>query len=699
MTERSRGSLGWTVPERCSAGLIAIGFAMLCPLPLAAQEFESPEDSQSLPERPPLLLETLVLSEPVHSESTSEEAQVDTDSPQETEGDELSQEMDARVPSVDLPLALNSVVLMIGEERRNEFSEALQLELAGRPLSVSFHEAPSGETAIARAAAAQQTAQSLGAAAAIWIEQAPATAGSMGTLVRAVGSDSQEVRHALLASRYDVLVPRVFAVVASSLIDELTSPPELPYAMSIPSEERADATVVEEEVAPTGPDQDSAEQPEPPELQAAIEAEGPQLRPVIFGFDFVPYLGLSLRWRGQERRMLSLNILGGLSGAIEGFEASALFNLTRHHLRGAQSTGLFNIVGGSVNGVQAAGLFNITSGSLTGIQAGGLFNMSMDRISGLQASGLFSLANGAASGAQASGIFSFARGDLSGAQASGVFNLAQGNVSGGQGSGVINLAQGAVAGGQAGGVINLAFGSLTGLQLSGVSNIAVGDVHGLQASGVVNIAQGDVEGVQAAGVVNIAGAVNGGQLGIVNIARGAVRGTQLGLVNVARQSNLSLGLVNIVRDGRYHLDIYGSETGFINVSFRHGSRYLHNIFTFGKRVQDAGWSYGVGLGGHVPIRPWVYIDIDLLTHQIVDGVPMGELALLNQVRVVAGFQVIRWLAITLGLSYNVLVTTRGDGSEYPLFADSTFSQRPDLTVRGWPGFILGVQLLPPERGR
>ena len=36
-----------------------------------------------------------------------------------------------------------------------------------------------------------------------------------------------------------------------------------------------------------------------------------------------------------------------------------------------------------------------------------------------------------------------------------------------------------------------------------------------------------------------------------NIAGGEVRGVQMGLINVAQRSNLSLGLINVVRDGRY----------------------------------------------------------------------------------------------------------------------------------------------------
>lgn len=91
------------------------------------------------------------------------------------------------------------------------------------------------------------------------------------------------------------------------------------------------------------------------------------------------------------------------------------------------------------------------------------------------------------------------------------------------------------------GGVNFAGGEVNGLQISGIIggiNIA-GNVHGAQISGAylgINLAK-DVQGVQIGTIYNQADAMEGVQLGLVNVCK-KMQGVQIGLVNVIQESKL-----------------------------------------------------------------------------------------------------------------------------------------------------------------
>ena len=144
-------------------------------------------------------------------------------------------------------------------------------------------DAPAGETSLLRAAEAQERVRSVNAAAAVWIEQAPSSPNELGTLVRAVGPIDQEVRHALLPDSYDRVTPRVFAVIVSSLIDELVALPDLPFEAPTPDTE-----------TPT------VDTPTDPATNAVVVEARPDLDRRIIGGYFTPFVGTSLKWRGRD---------------------------------------------------------------------------------------------------------------------------------------------------------------------------------------------------------------------------------------------------------------------------------------------------------------------------------------------------------------------------------------------------------------
>lgn len=255
---------------------------------------------------------------------------------------------------------------------------------------------------------------------------------------------------------------------------------------------------------------------------------------------------------------------------------------------------------------------------------------------------------------------------------------------------VANIVAGPVRGVQAAGGLNLAT-SLRGVQIGSI-DIAAGPVFGAQM-GALDIA-GDVAGAQL-GALNIAGAVSGTQIGAVNVATGPVKGVQLGIVNYAERSTLSFGLLNIIRRGRLHIDLWGQETGLLMAGVEHGGDYMHNIYGIGTRIVGAErrLALSLGLGGHVQISKRFSVDLDLLGYSLHETPSLAPTAFLVQARAVAALEIGARLGVFAGPSYTVV---NARSVEDALLApydssglDLTTSPNP---VLGWPGVTVGMRV-------
>jgi hypothetical protein len=320
----------------------------------------------------------------------------------------------------------------------------------------------------------------------------------------------------------------------------------------------------------------------------------------------------------------------------------------------------FNALGGYGAGIHGVGI-------------GGLVNVESEFVCGLQLAGLVNAGPGPLRGVQLSGIGSFS-GPVSGVQISGIVNVSRG-----------------LEGVQAA-LVNVDAGPVLGVQM-GLIDIAASDVRGAQL-GWVGIAAGDVRGAQI-GLVEIAtGNVGGAQIGLVNVAGGEVHGAQIGLVNTAETSDFSLGLLNIIRKGRLHADLWGNESGLITAGVKHGGDSFHNIYGIGVQVGvgDPRWSWSLGIGGHLPISDRFFVDLDVLGHAIheINGAALE--ATIVQVRALLGVQLDPRLGIYAGPSFNVGFAESEDIKISPV-GGSLFLQSDEVVVRGWPGVVVGLQVL------
>lgn len=87
-----------------------------------------------------------------------------------------------------------------------------------------------------------------------------------------------------------------------------------------------------------------------------------------------PFIGTNGRMTGQVMNKFSLNLIGGYTAGLNGFELGTIFNLDKRDVRSVQVAGLLNLVGGKMSGVQIAGYENICKDTVRGLQISGVFN-------------------------------------------------------------------------------------------------------------------------------------------------------------------------------------------------------------------------------------------------------------------------------------------------------------------------------------
>jgi hypothetical protein len=188
------------------------------------------------------------------------------------------------------------------------------------------------------------------------------------------------------------------------------------------------------------------------------------------------------------------------------------------------------------------------------------------------------------------------------------------------------------------------------------------------------------------------------QAGLVNTSSGAVRGLQVGLVNVADDSDLSLGLVNIMRKGRVGVDAFAAETGFSSIALKNGGKHWHGFYGFSYRGGEESLNYGyfIGLGAHVttPVR-FLYVDFDALVFALTKdgGFPDRKGGWLAEARAVVGVHPVRFVSIYGGPTFNAYVT-QDLASESPYRSRLVASaETRSLAYARWPGFAIGMTVM------
>jgi len=294
-----------------------------------------------------------------------------------------------------------------------------------------------------------------------------------------------------------------------------------------------------------------------------------------FQFTFITPLGTNGIMAHKYCNKVSINVLAGVSGGIEGVEVAGFSNVVRRNMRGIQLAGFSNAVLGHVNGIQGAGFVNYSGGNLQGLAASGFCNVNI----------------GKTKGAQVAGFINYNGDSLYGLQSSGFANCNWGPLTGGQLAGFVNFNR----------------KSFQGVQAAGFANVCGHHLKGAQLAGFVNFASGNIEGVQAAGFLNVAKKVKGAQLGVINVADSI--------------DGLAIGFLSIVKNGLHQVEVSADEMRFSNVSIRTGTHKFYNVFEAGFSSRQNGllWHMGYGAGTSFKLTEKLRSDVVLSAHHVSKG--------------------------------------------------------------------------------
>ncbi|WP_212006229.1 carboxypeptidase-like regulatory domain-containing protein [Chitinophaga sp. HK235] len=361
-----------------------------------------------------------------------------------------------------------------------------------------------------------------------------------------------------------------------------------------------------------------------------------------------PGLGTHGRMSGQVINKFSINLIGGYTAGVDGFELG----------------NVFNIVKGNVQYVQLAGVTNIVGGKTKGVQVAGIHNNVLDSVKGVQVAGVSNVVDGNLAGAQVSGVVGEVGGNMEGVQVNGVIGIVKGNTNGVQVSCIGNSTHKALEGWQVGSVYNYTSQDAKGAQISAISNISHGTMTGLQLGTIFNYAR-------------------------------HLKGVQIGLVNIAdTSSGYSIGLVNIVKHGYHKLSLYSNDLVNYNVAWKTGYKKFYSILFAGfspgnKKV----FTVGYGIGKEIVFNRHLFLTAEATGQTLfIDGSDSQ----VYRLQPLLNYRLTRWLSVFAGpsLAFHIYdekwKTKDGYLSQIPATGYPSFKMGDGAT--GWLGWQAGINI-------
>lgn len=322
----------------------------------------------------------------------------------------------------------------------------------------------------------------------------------------------------------------------------------------------------------------------------------------------------------EYSNVLSMNLLYGINGGLDGVEVGATFNYIHQNANGVQISGVSNIVRRYSNGIFVTGAANLHFGPVKGVDVAGGLNLS---------------------GGHADGFF--------------------------------------VAGGA-----NIHLRTLDGVSIAGGLNMAAGDAEGFTIA-PVNLFLQDYFGVQI-GVVNMVNRMDGLQVGVVNI------------VNDGTEA-LPIGLVSVVRNGYFELEVNANELSYLNANFKMGVSRFYNVYSVGYSVYEGlpVYRFGLGIGTSQPVRYRHRVAFELLQQEIIYNWNWNNgLNMLTRFGMDYRMRIGDSFTIVLGPSCNAMLTNQKVNDEYgTLNIPKTFYEQEwtNSKLFMWFGWKLGFSYL------
>jgi hypothetical protein len=352
-------------------------------------------------------------------------------------------------------------------------------------------------------------------------------------------------------------------------------------------------------------------------------------------FSIIPTLSTNNKNGYRTTNNVSLNLLIGSTGGVNGLEVGGLFNTVKKDVKGFQVAGLGNSVGNDVIGTQVGGLFNSTKGTTTGIQAAGLFNFSRQGAA-VQGAGLMNIVSGEFDGVQASGLFNIVGKESDALQAAGLFNVSAGK---------------------------------SKIQIGAIFNVAK-DVRVGQVSGI-----------------NIAKEVHGFQIGFINVSD-TVSGVPIGLINIVKYGYNKFELY--ASDLLYfNMSFKLGVKKFYNI-FHFGTRF--------PRFNNYSWGVGYGIGTVLDFTPKTYVNIEAqVIHLNEKEIWTNELNTIAQLKMLHFRKLGKMAGFFWGPTVNIMLSqkTNADTGEYGSslvpYKIINKTLKDGTSLKGWIGLNIGFR--------
>jgi len=306
--------------------------------------------------------------------------------------------------------------------------------------------------------------------------------------------------------------------------------------------------------------------------------------------------------------------------------------------------------------------------------------------------------NGGVNGFELGSLWNNNKGPVKGLQLSGLMNTTKGNSTGIIMAGIANTNTNSVSGAAVAGILNYGHRSLYGIQLAGVVNIGKDSLTGVAVSGVLNFTKGFAKGIDIS-TVNFADQMEGLQIGVMNFA-GRLKGVQVGVINITNEAAnaFPIGLLSIVKNGHYELELAGGEAIYSNLNYKMGTNRIYTVFKMGysSYLSKPVYSFGVGFGTNISVSEKNLLSVELSNNQIsYDNNWNIDKNILNKLDVNYKFFMLNRLSLVLGPSFNIYVTrTKVDGRygviniPYTIFSHEYTNSK----LYSWIGFNAGVAI-------
>lgn len=328
----------------------------------------------------------------------------------------------------------------------------------------------------------------------------------------------------------------------------------------------------------------------------------------------------------------SLNILGGYTAGVDGFEMAGVFNLNKGDVGVVQVAGGFNVVGGNVRGFQISGVYNEVRKNVVGVQVSTLNKV-----------------NGTAEGFQISAVANLVDKDFKGVQVTGLLNVGKEDID--------------------------------GVQVAAFGNVGAKMMNGLQIAGIGNSVQGTLRGVQISGIFNYVKKNTGFQIGLINVAD--------------TSTGVSLGLLNIVRTGYHKISLSGNELINANLALKTGNANLYTIFLLGKNFVDHERieTFGLGFGHDFFAGKRLSIGVEATAQQLYLG-NWDYANILTKFQTNLQIRIFKGLSIYGGPTLNYYISDAPEGSSAKGYKQQIASSR-SKTIEGhkaWFGWNAGITI-------